>query len=330
MEVSPEDARQRLDRWFRRRYPGLAHGRLEKLLRTGQIRVNGKRARAGTRLDAGDRIRVPPLSDLGETGPHRRTAAPPSAAEAEALRAAVLYRDADMIALDKLPGLPVQGGSRVGRHLDAMLDALRFDADEAPRLVHRLDRDTSGVLLLARHARAARALTALFRGRGLRKLYWALVVGRPRPARGRIDAPLAKRRADAGERVVAVDEGGVRAVTDYAVIEAAGRHLAWLALMPRTGRTHQLRAHAASVFGHPIVGDGKYGGEAAFPPGFAPRLHLHARAVALPREGRSPLVVAAPLPPHMAESWRSLGFATAPAGDDFGAFAPDDRPRKRR
>lgn len=169
MEVSPEDARQRLDRWFRRRYPGLAHGRLEKLLRTGQIRVNGKRARAGTRLDAGDRIRVPPLSDLGETGPHRRPAAPPSAAEAEALRAAVLYRDADMIALDKRPGLPVQGGSRVGRHLDAMLDALRFDADEAPRLVHRLDRDTSGVLLLARHARAARALTALFRGRGLRK-----------------------------------------------------------------------------------------------------------------------------------------------------------------
>ena len=127
-----------------------------------------------------------------------------------------------------------------------------------------------------------------------------------------------------------VDEGGARAVTDYAVVEAAGRRLAWLALMPRTGRTHQLRAHAASVFGHPIVGDGKYGGAAAFPPGFAPRLHLHARAVALPREGREPLVVAAPLPPHMAESWQTLGFEAAPADGDFAAFAADERPRRRR
>ena len=199
MEVSPEDARQRLDRWFRRRYPGLAHGRLEKLLRTGQIRVNGKRARAGTRLAAGDRIRVPPLSDSGEAEEaesERRAAAPPRPAEAEALRDAVLYRDADVIALDKPPGLPVQGGSRVVRHLDAMLDALRFDADETPRLAHRLDRDTSGVLLLARHARAARALATLFRGRRLRKLYWALVVGRPITAAA---DPLAAARAIARE-----------------------------------------------------------------------------------------------------------------------------------
>ena len=320
-EIAPDDADQRLDRWFRRHYPALGHGPLEKLLRTGQIRVNGKRARAGTRLAPGDRVRVPPLPERGAARAPR-PAPPPDDADAEMVRAAVIHRDDDLIALNKPPGLPVQGGSRVGRHLDGMLAALRFEAAEAPRLVHRLDRDTSGVLLLARHAAAARALTALFRTRRLQKLYWALVIGVPRPAQGRIDAPLAKRQAGAGagERVVATAEGGQRAVTDYALIEAAGRRLSWLALMPRTGRTHQLRAHTASVFGHPIVGDGKYGGEAAFPPGLEPRLHLHARALALPRKGRAPLVLTAPLPPHMAASWRFLGFDRAPAGDDFAPF----------
>ncbi len=319
-EIAPEDGDQRLDRWFRRHYPGLGHGRLEKLLRTGQIRVNGKRARAGTRLAAGDRVRVPPLPDTGEAR-SGRPAPPPDEADAAMVRAAVLYRDDDVIALDKPPGLAVQGGSRVRRHLDGMLEALRFDAAEAPRLVHRLDRDTSGVLLLARHAAAARSLATLFRSRALRKLYWALVTGVPRPAQGRIDAPLAKRRAGAGERMVAMAEGGLRAVTDYALVEAAGRRLAWLALMPRTGRTHQLRAHTAQVFGHPIVGDGKYGGEGAFPAGFEPRLHLHARALELPRPGRrAPLVLSAPLPPHMAAAWRFLGFDTEPAGDDFAPF----------
>ena len=321
LEIAPEDGDQRLDRWFKRHYPALGHGRLEKLLRTGQIRVNGKRARAGTRLEPGDRVRVPPLPDLGEASAPRRAAPPPDDADAEMVRAAVIYRDGDMIALNKPPGLPVQGGSRVARHLDGMLEALRFDAPEAPRLVHRLDRDTSGVLLLARHTTAARALTALFRGRQLHKLYWALVVGVPKPAQGRIDAPLAKRQVGGGERVIATAEGGQRAITDYTLVEAAGRRLSWLALMPRTGRTHQLRAHTASVFGHPVVGDGKYGGEAAFPAGFEPRLHLHARALALPRPGkRTPLVVTAPLPPHMAAAWRFLGFDPEPDDDHFALF----------
>ena len=321
LEIAPEDGAQRLDRWFRRHYPALGHGRLEKLLRTGQIRVNGKRARAGTRLEPGDRVRVPPLPDAGEARAPRRAAPLLADADAEMVRAAVIYRDDDIIALNKPPGLPVQGGSRVARHLDAMLAALRFDAPEAPRLVHRLDRDTSGVLLLARHASAARALTALFRTRALQKLYWALVVGVPKPVQGRIDAPLAKRQVGAGERVIATAEGGQRAITDYTLIEAAGRRLSWLALMPRTGRTHQLRAHTASVFGHPVVGDGKYGGEAAFPAGFEPRLHLHARALALPRAGKkAPLVLTAPLPPHMAASWRFLGFEPEPAENHFALF----------
>ena len=320
LEIAPEDGAQRLDRWFKRHYPAIGHGRLEKLLRTGQIRVNGKRARAGTRLAPGDRVRVPPLPEGGEDRAPRRAAPPMDEADVDMVQSAVIYRDGDMIALNKPPGLPVQGGSRVARHLDAMLDALRFDAADAPRLVHRLDRDTSGVLLLARHAAAARELTALFRSRQLQKLYWALVVGVPKPTQGRIDAPLAKRQVGAGERVIATAEGGQRAITDYALIETAGRRLSWLALMPRTGRTHQLRAHTASVFGHPVVGDGKYGGEAAFPAGFEPRLHLHARALALPRPGGKALVLTAPLPPHMAAAWRFLGFDPEPAEDHFAVF----------
>ena len=320
LEIAPEDGAQRLDRWFKRHYPAIGHGRLEKLLRTGQIRVNGKRARAGTRLEAGDRVRVPPLPEGGEDRAPRRAAPPMDEADVDMVQSAVIYRDGDMIALNKPPGLPVQGGSRVARHLDAMLDALRFDATDAPRLVHRLDRDTSGVLLLARHAAAARELTALFRSRQLQKLYWALVVGVPKPTQGRIDAPLAKRQVGAGERVIATAEGGQRAITDYALIDTAGRRLSWLALMPRTGRTHQLRAHTASVFGHPVVGDGKYGGEAAFPAGFEPRLHLHARALALPRPGGKALVLTAPLPPHMAAAWRFLGFDPEPAEDHFAVF----------
>ena len=320
LEIAPEDGAQRLDRWFKRHYPAIGHGRLEKLLRTGQIRVNGKRARAGTRLAPGDRVRVPPLPEGGEDRAPRRAAPPMDEADVDMVQSAVIYRDGDMIALNKPPGLPVQGGSRVARHLDAMLDALRFDAADAPRLVHRLDRDTSGVLLLARHAAAARELTALFRNRQLQKLYWALVVGVPKPTQGRIDAPLAKRQVGAGERVIATAEGGQRAITDYALIETAGRRLSWLALMPRTGRTHQLRAHTASVFGHPVVGDGKYGGEAAFPAGFEPHLHLHARALALPRPGGKALVLTAPLPPHMAAAWHFLGFDPEPADDHFAVF----------
>ena len=322
LEIAPEDGDQRLDRWFKRHYPALGHGRLEKLLRTGQIRVNGRRARAGTRLAPGDRVRVPPLPDEGEgRAPRRRPAPQLDKADTDMMQAAVIYRDADLIALNKPPGLPVQGGSHVARHLDGLLGALRFDAAEAPRLVHRLDRDTSGVLLLARHAAAARELTALFRSRSLRKLYWALIIGVPKPAQGRIDAPLAKRQMGEGERVVATAEGGQRAITDYALIETAGRRLSWLALLPRTGRTHQLRAHTASVFGHPVVGDGKYGGEAAFPAGFEPRLHLHARALELPRLGnRAPLLLSAPLPPHMTAAWRFLGFNPSPAGDQFAPF----------
>ncbi|NBB82701.1 MAG: RluA family pseudouridine synthase [Alphaproteobacteria bacterium] len=309
--VAGGEAEMRLDRWFRQHFPALGHGRLEKLLRTGQIRVDGKRAKASQRLEAGQTVRVPPLGDLAAPKP------PPArpavdAAEAAKLKKLVLYRDDAVIALNKPPGMAVQGGAKTGRHLDALLDALRFDAEERPRLVHRLDRDTSGVLLLARSAAAARALTAAFKAKTTVKEYWALVVGVPKPAEGRIDLALMK--AATGKAFVPdddTDEDAKKAVTFYRVVEQAAKRAAWLALWPQTGRTHQLRVHAAAI-GTPILGDGKYGGRDAFLPGaeVAAQLHLHARrlTVAHPTHPRQVIDVTAPLPDHMAQTFDWLGF----------------------
>jgi 23S rRNA pseudouridine955/2504/2580 synthase len=307
LTVAADEAELRLDRWFRRHFPALTHGRLEKLLRTGQIRVDGKRAAASLRLAAGAAIRVPPLPAAPAPAP--REARPASDKEARALQAAVLYKDADMLAIDKPAGLAVQGGSKLDRHLDAMLDALRFDAAERPRLVHRLDRDTSGVLLLARNARAAAALAEAFRAKSCRKVYWAVVVGVPDIRQGRIDLPLAKLPGRAGERVVP-DEAGKGAVTLYRVLDHAGKTAAWLELSPLTGRTHQLRAHCAAM-GTPILGDGKYGGAKAHlaVAGASRRLHLHARSIEIHVPGGRDITVTAPLPAHMRAALDALGFA---------------------
>ncbi|HKS88552.1 MAG TPA: RluA family pseudouridine synthase [Stellaceae bacterium] len=304
--VRPEDGAGRLDRWFRRHYPDLSHGRLEKLLRTGQVRVDGRRARAGDPVAPGQAIRVPPLPE-----------APPVAAPAgvrpqdEALlRDAVIHRDDWAIVINKPAGLAVQGGTNTERHVDALLDGLRFGSAERPRLVHRLDKDTSGVLLIARHSAAAAFFTRAFRDKTARKIYWAAVAGVPTPHQGRIALGLAKGGAAGRERVRLDDEAGKSAVTYYRVVDAAGSRASWLALLPLTGRTHQLRAHCAAL-GTPILGDGKYGGQAAQLPGGAAahRLHLHARSLALPHPAGGRLAVTAPLPPHMRRLWQFFGFA---------------------
>jgi len=312
LSVAEDEAELRLDRWFRRHFPGLAHGRLEKLLRTGQIRVDGRRAKAGLRLAPGQAIRIPPAVEAAPAPPGTD---PPAVSRQDraTLEAAVLYRDDWVIALDKPPGLAVQGGTGQSRHLDAMLEALRFDAAEPPRLVHRLDKDTSGVLLLGRSREAAKRLAEAFRSREARKLYWAAVAGVPEPPEGRIDLALAKGGGAGREKMREDAAEGRRAVTRYKVIDALGETAAWLALMPLTGRTHQLRAHCAAL-GTPILGDGKYGGRKAFAAGGAlsKQLHLHARAISLPHPvGQGLLEVTAPLPPHMAETWAFLGFDEA-------------------
>ncbi|TVR99304.1 MAG: RluA family pseudouridine synthase [Rhodospirillales bacterium] len=304
----------RLDRWFRRHFPDIAHGRLERWLRSGQVRVDGRRAKAGSRLSAGQRIRIPPHRPSPEPRPVPRPVSPDPHAIAD-LEARVLYEDEAIIALNKPAGLAVQGGTGTRRHLDALLPGLSRGG-EAPRLVHRLDKDTSGVLVVARTRMAAASLARAFRSRATRKLYWAIVVGVPDPPAGRIDLPLAKHAGGLGERMRPDQDQGLRAITDYRVVARAGRHAAWLALEPVTGRTHQLRVHCAAI-GTPILGDGKYGGAAAFPgePWRGARVHLHARAISLPHPGGA-LVITAPLPPDLLKTWDFLGFDNAEAGDE--------------
>ncbi len=314
--VRPEDGAGRLDRWFKRHYPALSHGRLEKLLRTGQIRVDGRRARAGDPIAPGQAIRVPPLP---EAPPPPVRTVPPAARPQDValLRDCVIYRDDWALVVNKPAGLAVQGGSNTERHVDALLDGLRFDSAERPRLVHRLDKDTSGVLLIARHAAAAAFFARAFRRKTTRKIYWAIVVGLPAPPQGRIDLALSKQAGRGGERVRADDEAGKSAITYYRVVDHAGMRASWLALLPVTGRTHQLRAHCTAL-GTPILGDGKYGGSAAQLPGGAAahRLHLHARSLEIPHPDGGTLRVTAPLPPHMRRMWEFFGFADD-AGDPF-------------
>ena len=326
LTLGPDDAEQRLDRWLRKRYPQLTQGRIEKMCRKGELRLDGGRVKPAARLEAGQTLRLPPLPTTAPPPP-----AEVSASDAEMIRAAVLWHDQHIIALNKPPGLPSQGGSGVGgHHVDGLAEALRFGYKDKPSLVHRLDRDTSGVMLLARTPRVARRLSEAFRGRDTRKIYWALTAGVPQPRMGTIRYGLVKApgRGTQGEgekmRCLAPDSvadtpGAKRATTDFAVLETLGQRAAWVALVPVTGRTHQLRAHMAEL-GHPIVGDGKYGGSgqekaeggwgAQLGGEISRKLHLHARYLRLthPVTG-APLTITAPLPGHMARSWATFGWS---------------------
>ena len=311
-EIGPEEAGLRLDRWFRMHFPHISFALLQKLMRTGQIRLDGARARPGARVAAGQKVRIPPIGRAVEGGPQR----PLSDADAAFVQGLILYQDEDVVVLNKPFGLAVQGGSGTHRHLDAMLGALAGGKGERPRLVHRLDRDTCGVLVLARRRSVASQLSRMFRTRSARKIYWALVHGVPKPAQGRISAALVRRAGPGGERmVVAGDEeaGAQHAVSHYSVIDQAAQRFAWLSLKPVTGRTHQLRVHCAHI-GHAIVGDPKYDtgsdGEADRDGlgGLDARLHLLARRIVLPHPRGGTLDVTAPLPEHMRRSWQRLGF----------------------
>ncbi|MBS3651429.1 RluA family pseudouridine synthase [Pseudaminobacter sp. 19-2017] len=321
IKVEDGEAGMRLDRWFKAHYPGLGFGHLQKLLRSGQVRVDGARAKADTRVEPGQTIRIPPL-DVDRKGDAPLTQRTMRGVEdGEALSRMLLYEDDKVFVFDKPAGLAVQGGSGVTRSVDSMLEAFRNKKGEKPRLVHRLDRDTSGVLVVARTRLAAMKLAEAFRGRDAKKKYWALVKGVPKKRDDKISTWLVKEQTPDGDRMRVArhgEEGADHAVSYYRVVEQAGQALAWLEMEPYTGRTHQLRVHAAHI-GHPIIGDPKYF-EAdqnwEFPGGIQNRLHLHARRIVIPHPERGVIDVTAQLPPHMRQSWNLLGFDDASAEDE--------------
>jgi 23S rRNA pseudouridine955/2504/2580 synthase len=306
--VDRDEAGIRLDRWFKLHYPGLGFGHLQKLIRSGQVRVDGARVEASARLAAGQAIRIPPIAPTDT----RKTAAAPfrKAGDREALEAVILHEDADVIVLNKPYGLAVQGGSGVTRHVDQMLDAFTDRQGRKPRLVHRLDRDTTGVLVVARTRSAAAFFGQAFKARETRKLYWAVVAGVPRPNDGRISTVLAREEERERMRVAKHGESGAEhAETLYALADQAGQKVSFLVMRPITGRTHQLRAHAAHIR-HPIIGDPKYFDieNWELPGGMQNRLHLLARRIVVPHPKGGVLDVSAPLPPHMQQSFSVLAF----------------------
>jgi 23S rRNA pseudouridine955/2504/2580 synthase len=334
LTIAEGEGGQRLDRWFRRHFPHVPQGRVEKMCRKGELRVDGGRVKPATRVEEGQSVRIPPLPDPGEQP--KRVAAHVSQADAKMMQAAVLWRDDHIIALNKPPGLPTQGGSKQTRHVDGLSEALRFGYDEKPRLVHRLDKDTSGVLLLARSRAMASALTAAMRHRETRKIYWAVVAGVPTPYLGEIKYGLVKAAGGgkgAGEKMHCIHPreventpGAKRAITQYATLYRVAGRASWVAMEPLTGRTHQLRAHMAEI-GHPIVGDGKYGGSGQENMGdgwgakvggiISAKLHLHARMMRFEHPvTRELITITAPLPEHIADTFDTFGWTPDLAAED--------------
>jgi 23S rRNA pseudouridine955/2504/2580 synthase len=308
VKVTADEAGMRVDRFLEAKFPGLSFSHIHRVIRKGELRLDGKRVDGKDRLEEGQAVRIPPL---------KVEAPKPTVSEADAktaafLKSITLYEDADVLVFNKPMGLAVQGGSGTTRHLDGMLDVMRDASGQRPRLVHRLDKDTSGCLLVAKTRFAASALAKVFRSREARKIYWALVVGVPKPRQGRISTFLAKEERE-DESVMRIakhgEEGASHAVTYYAVVETSAQQLAWVSLKPVTGRTHQLRAHLAHI-DHAIVGDPKYFNKENWqlPGGIQNRLHLLARRIVVPHPRGGVIDVTAPLPPHMVQSWNLLGL----------------------
>lgn len=322
VKVKAQDDDIRLDRWFARHYPTLKNGQLQRLLRAKNIKVNNQKATASQHLFVGDEIRIPPLTVSEKSNLPRDL----SKADVQFMKSLVLYKDKDVIVLNKPAGIAVQGGSKTERHIDGLLDALRFELDEKPHLVHRLDKDTSGILVIGRTANAAAKLSASFKSREAKKIYWAVVVGKPKLTSGKVDAPLIKKSGAKGGEQMAIDfDNGDKALTLYRVVDSLARKASWLEMSPLTGRTHQLRVHAAEALNSPIIGDSKYGGERSFAVGIEKnkKLHLHARAIRIPHPEKGMIEVIAPLPKHMLDTFEFLGFNEKDISRPFDFFTEE-------
>ena len=339
--IDADDDGTRIDRWFKRHYPHVTHVLLEKLLRKGEVRLDGKRAKAADRIAVGQAMRLPPQvvhakdqrPEKPQTDIKAEAKHPLASKDMGSLADRILYMDKQVIVIDKPPGLATQGGSGLTRHVDGMLESLQYEKPTRPKLVHRLDRDTSGVLLIARTALAASGLSASLALRDTSKVYWALTRGVPKQKNGVVKGALAKEGGHGphgrDERMAMAEEGEEGAkfsLTEYAVMATAGTEFAWVAARPITGRTHQIRVHLASL-GTPIVGDFKYGGTDSRGRGdIADKLHLHARSIDIGRPDGGRLQATAPLPPHMVKSWKLLGFDPDDTRDPF----PPKKTKKKR
>lgn len=318
MTIPKDDDGQRLDRWLKKNVPEMSFVMAQKMIRTGQIRVDGKRVKPDARLTAGQEIRLPPMDERPKHADGYRL----REEDAEMIQRAVIYDDGDVLAINKPPGIATQGGMNISRHIDGMLEALTGDDGVKPRLVHRLDKDTSGVLLLARSAEMARRLGKMFSGRDMKKIYWAITSPAPKDMAGEIKAPILKMTSGPDKDKMVVDpKEGQRAYTNYEVIEVAGKQAAFVAFMPKTGRTHQIRVHAAHM-GFPLLGDAKYGEKAAIEgPGITQRLHLHARSLQFRHPVNNKVMkLVAPLPDDLVRSWDALGFQKKPDHEPFADF----------
>ena len=303
--VSETEKDIRLDRWFKRHYPAVTHGMLEKWLRKKNVRIDGQKATTNTRLSAGQVIRIPPIE--ASTEPVKEKVL--SKADSTFIQKMVLYKDKDIIVLNKPAGLAVQGGTKTTRHIDGMLEALKFELNEKPHLVHRLDKETSGILVIARTAQSAAVLSKLFKTKEVHKTYWALVAGLPKPEKGIIEAPLIQKRIDKNKDYRTIDEEGVPAVSLYQVQDHLSDKISWLQMSPLTGRTHQLRIHAAQALKTPILGDDRYGQKCSLEKDLPAKMFLHAKAISLPIGGKKTLTVEAPLPEHFAIAFQRFGFS---------------------
>jgi 23S rRNA pseudouridine955/2504/2580 synthase len=300
--VEAGDSGQRIDNWLLKRLKGVPRSRVYRILRKGEVRVNGKRAKPEQRLEGGDDVRLPPIRTAESMGPARV----PDRLLAD-VEASIVYQDAAVLALAKPAGLAVHGGSGL---VFGVIEALRASRpEESLELAHRLDRDTSGLLLVARSRAALRTLHALFREGKVEKRYLALVKGPWNLGKKRIDLPLATRARAGGERVVKVHEAGKASASNFAPVDFFGPTATLLEVGIDTGRTHQIRVHAAEA-GHPVAGDDKYGdrefNEAMKARGLT-RMFLHAQMLSFewPQSGKQ-FSVTVPLPPELAQVLENL------------------------
>ena len=325
LKVGVDDGEVRLDRFLRRKFPKLTQVRIEKLLRSGQIRVDGARAKSSDRVGPGQEVRLPPPNIL-YSAPPPKTEAKVVRAVADEVRKLILFEDHDVLVLNKPFGVPTQGGTGIGdKNMDDMVAGLGNEGGSRPKLVHRLDRDTTGVLVFGKTPVGTAALAESFRDRDTKKVYWAIVLGMPRPPSGQVRSWMRKELGpgqsdrEMMRPAIQKDEGALHAITDYLVLQNAGQEAAWVALRPVTGRTHQLRFHMQEI-GNSIAGDPKYKCDRQTPGGLSGKLLLHARAIEIPHPKKGILRVIAPIPPHMQKAFELFGFDERDAKDPFEPF----------